>query len=65
MSRRYIQIFCGTGVGKTSAALGKGIREAGDGKKVVLIQFLKEKQSGDTVPALTFAFVSRKQKVYF
>lgn len=49
MSRRYIHIFCGTGVGKTSAALGKGIREAGDGKSVVLIQFLKEKQSGDSL----------------
>ena len=45
----YIHIFCGTGVGKTSAALGKGIREAGSGKNVVLIQFLKEKQSGDSL----------------
>lgn len=47
MSRRYIHIFCGTGTGKTSAALGKGVREAGSGKSVVLIQFLKEKQSGE------------------
>lgn len=47
MSGRYIHIFCGSGVGKTSAALGKGIREAGRGKSVVLIQFLKEKQAGD------------------
>lgn len=34
-------------MGKTSAALGKGLREASAGKNVVLIQFLKEKQSGD------------------
>lgn len=47
MSRRYVHIFCGSGVGKTSAALGKGIREAGEGKNVILIQFLKEKQTGD------------------
>ena len=47
MSGRYIHIFCGTGVGKTSAALGKGVREAGLGKSVVLIQFLKEKQPGE------------------
>ncbi len=47
MGRRYIHIFCGTGVGKTSAALGKGVREASRGKSVVLIQFLKEKQPGE------------------
>ncbi len=46
MSERYIHIFCGTGVGKTSAALGKGVRAAAEGKEVVLIQFLKEQQSG-------------------
>ena len=49
MSRRYIHIFCGMGMGKTSAALGKGVREAGEGKSVVLIQFLKEKQSGESM----------------
>ena len=49
MGRRYIHIFCGTGMGKTSAALGKGLREASVGKNVVLIQFLKEKQSGETM----------------
>lgn len=47
MSRRYVHIFCGTGGGKTSAALGKGIREASKGRSVVMIQFLKEKQSGE------------------
>lgn len=47
MSGRYVHIFCGAGVGKTSAALGKGIREAGIGKSVVVIQFLKEKQTVD------------------
>lgn len=46
MSGRYVHIFCGAGGGKTSAALGKGIREASAGKSVVLIQFLKEKQAG-------------------
>lgn len=49
MGKRYIHIFCGTGVGKTSAALGKGVREASEGKNVVLIQFLKEKQSGESM----------------
>ncbi len=47
MGRRYVHIFCGEGMGKTSAALGKGVREASAGKSVILIQFLKEKQPGD------------------
>ncbi len=47
MSGRYVHIFCGSGVGKTSAALGKGIREAGAGKSVIVIQFLKERQTID------------------
>lgn len=49
MSGRSIHMFCGEGMGKTSAALGKGIREAGLGKSVILIQFLKEKQAEDSM----------------
>ncbi len=45
MSEKRIHIFCGTGMGKTSAAFGKGIREASAGKSVILIQFLKEKNN--------------------
>ncbi len=48
MNGRKIHIFCGTGMGKTSAALGKGVREASTGKDVIVIQFLKEKDT-DTV----------------
>lgn len=32
-------------MGKTSAAVGRGIRQASIGKSVILIQFLKEKQT--------------------
>ncbi|MFR7719222.1 MAG: cob(I)yrinic acid a,c-diamide adenosyltransferase [Lachnospiraceae bacterium] len=45
MGRRYIHISCGAGMGKTSAALGKGVRAASEGKSVVVIQFLKEKKT--------------------
>ncbi|MCD7765907.1 MAG: cob(I)yrinic acid a,c-diamide adenosyltransferase [Lachnospiraceae bacterium] len=48
MSERKIHIFCGSGTGKTSAALGKGIREASAGKSVIVIQFLKEKNNETT-----------------
>lgn len=49
MRGRLIHMFCGTGAGKTSAAFGKGIREAGEGKSVILIQFLKEKQDAESM----------------
>ncbi|MCC8101585.1 MAG: cob(I)yrinic acid a,c-diamide adenosyltransferase [Clostridiales bacterium] len=45
MNGRKIHIFCGNGTGKTSAALGKGFREACTGKNVIVIQFLKEKNN--------------------
>ena len=40
-----IQIYYGNGRGKTTASLGLGIRAAGIGKRVIMVQFLKEKHS--------------------
>lgn len=40
--RGYVQIYTGDGKGKTTAALGLGLRAAGAGLRVSLIQFLKE-----------------------
>ena len=42
-----IQIYYGYGKGKTTAALGAGLRAYGAGKRVVLVQFLKDNQSGE------------------
>jgi cob(I)alamin adenosyltransferase len=41
-----IQIYHGTGRGKTTAALGLGIRACAKGKQVIMVQFLKGKNSG-------------------
>ncbi|MGQ9665132.1 MAG: cob(I)yrinic acid a,c-diamide adenosyltransferase [bacterium] len=38
-----IQIYTGNGKGKTTAALGLGLRAIGHGKKVIMIQFMKGK----------------------
>jgi len=42
-----IQVYIGNGKGKTTAALGLGLRANGAGKKVLLIQFLKNGQSSE------------------
>ncbi len=46
-SNGRVHIFSGDGKGKTSAAIGQGIKAASTGKSVVMIQFLKGKDSGE------------------
>lgn len=42
-----VQIYYGDGRGKTSSALGQCIRSAGQGKQVIIVQFLKGKDPGE------------------
>lgn len=44
-----IHLYCGNGKGKTTAAMGLGIRCAGRGNKVLLTQFLKDNDSGELI----------------
>ncbi len=46
MNNGRILVFCGEGRGKTSAAVGQGIKAADRGKSVVIIQFLKGNTPG-------------------
>jgi cob(I)alamin adenosyltransferase len=39
--RGYIQVYTGNGKGKTTAALGLGLRASGDGLNVFMLQFMK------------------------
>jgi len=41
LEKGLIHVYTGTGKGKTTAAIGLGVRAAGDGLKVVMIQFMK------------------------
>lgn len=42
-----IHIYCGDGKGKTTAAVGLAVRCVGRGNKVLLVQFLKSRDSGE------------------
>ncbi len=42
-----IHIYCGDGKGKTTAAVGLAVRCSGHGNKVLLVQFLKSRPTGE------------------
>ncbi|MGL4345211.1 MAG: cob(I)yrinic acid a,c-diamide adenosyltransferase [Cellulosilyticaceae bacterium] len=47
MEKGLVQVYCGQGKGKTTAAIGLGIRALGNGLKVIMIQFLKHGNTGE------------------
>ena len=44
-----VHIYTGDGKGKTTAAVGLGLRAWGRGKKVLMVQFLKGMESGELI----------------
>lgn len=49
MDKGYVQVFCGQGDGKSSAAIGKSMFAAIDGKQVIVVQFMKERNENETI----------------
>lgn len=47
MGKGIVQIYCGDGKGKTNAAIGCGLRAASQGKSIIVIQFLKGKNTSE------------------
>lgn len=47
MQKGLVQVYCGKGKGKTTAAIGLGIRAIGNQYKVIMIQFLKNDDTGE------------------
>jgi len=49
LKKGYIHVYTGPGKGKTTAAIGLGIRAAGAGLKVNMIQFMKGRRYSELV----------------
>ena len=59
MNEGYIQVYTGDGKGKTTAALGLGLRRR-QGYNVIMFQFLKGSESGELKSVL---YLSGKYKI--
>ena len=44
MEREITEVYCGNGKGKTTLAVGQGLRFAAQGRSVIIIQFLKGRE---------------------
>jgi cob(I)alamin adenosyltransferase len=47
LEKGYVQVYTGNGKGKTTAAIGQGVRSAGNGLRVYMLQFLKTDPTGE------------------
>ena len=47
IQKGLVHLYCGDGKGKTTAAIGLMVRAAGNGLRVLLVQFLKGRPSGE------------------
>lgn len=49
-TKGLVHIYCGDGKGKTTAAVGLAVRAAGSGLRVMFVQFLKGRETGELGP---------------
>ena len=68
MKKGYSHVYTGPGKGKTTAALGLGLRAAGAGLKVHMLQFMKgrrysELDALENIPGFTFSQHGRDEFV--
>lgn len=71
MEKGLIQVYCGQGKGKTTAAIGQGIRAVGQELKVIMVQFLKGRRVGEVEtlkrlePSFKVFFFEKQKKFTF
>jgi cob(I)alamin adenosyltransferase len=68
LEKGYVHVYTGPGKGKTTAALGLGLRAVGAGLKVYMIQFMKgrrysELDSVENIPNFTISQYGRDEFV--
>ena len=65
LKKGLVQIYTGDGKGKTTAAIGQGIRSAGYGLNVVMVQFLKGGYTGElsTIDKINNLIDCRKKEI--
>ena len=44
MEKEFTEVYCGSGKGKTTLAVGQCLKDSANGKSVIIIQFLKGKE---------------------
>ena len=64
MEKGLIEVYCGDGKGKTTAAIGLAVRAAGCGMRVLFVRFLKNEHSGeltilDKIPGIHVIHMNR------
>ncbi|WP_242861390.1 cob(I)yrinic acid a,c-diamide adenosyltransferase [Cellulosilyticum ruminicola] len=47
MEKGLVEVYYGTGKGKTTASIGLGIRALGNNYKVIMVQFLKNTDTSE------------------
>lgn len=55
MEKGLVHLYFGDGKGKTTAAVGLGLRAFGRNKKVLMVQFLKDYDSGEIIALEKFS----------
>ena len=45
MEKEFTEVYCGGGKGKTTLAIGQCLRASAQGKSVIIIQFLKGRET--------------------
>jgi len=53
LKQGHIQVYTGDGKGKTTCALGLALRAVGQGLQVYMIQFMKGRETGESIAAAT------------